>query len=196
MNLEEYKKIDNTIDMKDITEKSIGILLVSFITYVVLYGLLHKEFFLSGLLEIDSLLNEEWNFIVDFAVFILMYAILAVFHEGIHAVTCLGDEKVSYKDIKFGILMEYVTPYFHCKVPICVTRYKLVLLMPTIILGFLPSVLGLILGNAVLTSYGFIMFVGGVGDFMVYKALKKYKNNDLIMDNPNSVGFVAYVKED
>ena len=195
MELEGYRKIDNTLNMEDISKKSTYFLIILGGIYGALYAVLHKRFFLKGLFEVDSIFNGEWNFFINLILFMAVYILLAVLHEGIHAITCMTHKSVGVKDIKFGIIMEYLAPYFHCKVPINVKKYREVLLMPTIILGFLPSLLGFLLGSTLLTSYGFLMTLGGIGDFMVYKALRKYNKDDLIMDNPDSIGFAAYVRE-
>lgn len=68
-------------------------------------------------------------------------------HELIHLASAMYFGKISSRDFSFSLDLKTLTPYFHCKVPLEVGIYRKLTAMPGILLGLLPSIVGLIGGN-------------------------------------------------
>ncbi|MDR0430807.1 MAG: DUF3267 domain-containing protein [Tannerellaceae bacterium] len=110
-------------------------------------------------------------------------------HELIHDITFAKYNKSGFKSIKFGIVWKHVVLYCHCSEFITVWQYRIVLLMPSVILGFIPVILGFVLGNFMVLLFGCTMTMGGLGDFFCIWSLRGFNKNTLIMDHPSKVGF-------
>lgn len=86
-------------------------------------------------------------------------------------------------------MWSHLAPYCHCEDAITAKQYRIVLLMPTLLLGFLPMLTGLIVGNFLVFFAGVMLVWGGVGDITAYFLTKKVSGDTLIVDHPNKVGF-------
>ena len=129
----------------------------------------------------------------------ILYAILlfslvfAVPHELIHGITWMITAKAKWKDIKFGVLWKKLcTPYCHCEVPMNVNQYRIALLMPLIVLGIVPSILSLIIGNGLLLCYGIMGIVGAIGDISMAWLLRKESATAKIYDHPSAAAFFLF----
>ena len=131
--------------------------------------------------------------------FIAMFVVLIVAHELIHGLTWSFFTEHHFKDIEFGFMKEYLTPYCTCKVPLSKSHYILGALMPCITLGIIPTALGIILGSSLLFWVGIIMFLSAGGDLMIiFKVLtfkKQHSSSEiLIFDHPTQAGSVILEK--
>ncbi|MGU9538871.1 metalloprotease family protein [Clostridium tepidum] len=70
--------------------------------------------------------------------------------------------------MKLGFNIKTLTPYAHCKISISANIYIMALLLPSIMVGLLPTIIGLVLGIKMLVFVGSFLIVGGTGDFMIY----------------------------
>jgi hypothetical protein len=114
-----------------------------------------------------------------------------VLHEGIHGLFWAIYCKNGIKSIKFGVKWEYLTPYAHCKENLTVNQYKLGAAMPGILLGILPTIIAIIIGNTWLLYAG-ILFTGAAGgDILILWKLRKYDSNYLMKDHPDEIGFMV-----
>ena len=131
--------------------------------------------------------------------FIAMFVVLIVAHELIHGLTWSFFTEHHFKDIEFGFMKEYLTPYCTCKVPLSKGHYILGALMPCITLGIIPTVLGIILGSSLLFWIGIIMFLSAGGDLMIIFKVLTFKKQPtsseiLIFDHPTQAGSVILEK--
>ena len=131
--------------------------------------------------------------------FIAMFVVLIVAHELIHGLTWSIFTEHRFKDIEFGFMKEYLTPYCTCKVPLSKGHYILGALMPCITLGIIPTALGIILGSSLLFWVGIIMFLSAGGDLMIIFKVLTFKQQPssseiLIFDHPTQAGSVILEK--
>lgn len=129
---------------------------------------------------------------------LLLYFMLAMIgmvisHELIHGLFFALYADSNFKKIKLGILWKFLTPYCHCEEAIKAKQYGIVLLMPTILLGLMPLLIGFVISNFFVFSLGIMMILGGIGDIMAFRMVQKVSADTLVMDHPNKVGF--YYKE-
>ena len=130
---------------------------------------------------------------------VFLFAVLAltVIHELIHGLTWSVFSKDHFKDIEFGFMKEYLTPYCTCKVPLKKKGYVMGTLMPLITLGILPAVFALIVGNPDLLILGLVMILSAGGDVLIVLRLLRYKTDAkdiVLLDHPTQAGLAVFEK--
>lgn len=121
---------------------------------------------------------------------LILLLVCTVVHELIHGLFFGLYAKGGFKTVKFGVMWKSLAPYCHCNEPINVHQYRVSVLMPTILLGFLPVILGFVLGEVNTTAIGAFMTIGGIGDFIVLWMLRGFKKDTVVLDHPSKVGFL------
>ena len=127
--------------------------------------------------------------------FIVGVVVLTVMHEFVHGLVWGMYAEHYYKDIRFGIIKKYLTPYCSCTTPIREGPYIAGGLMPLIVLGILPSAASVFNGSYLMLLLGLIMTVAAAGDIMIVWQLLKYKTDAkevLCLDHPTMGGLVLF----
>ena len=122
----------------------------------------------------------------------LIYLIGVVIHELIHGFFAMKFSKQGMKSIKFGIYWKVLTPYCHCKEPLTVRHYRIVLLAPLFILGIIPTIIGLIIGHNGIYGFGLLFILAAGGDLIIFWKLRNENKNTLVLDSPDKCGCVIY----
>jgi len=143
--------------------------------------------------------NSPTDNIIDsffFSNFVL-YAIVSftlgtALHELIHGLLFAKYAKNGFKSVKFGVNWKTLTPYCHCSEPLQVKHYILVSIMPAIILGFIPYIIGIVIGSEALFLFGTLFTVVAVGDFIMVFLLLRENKNAWVQDLPDEVGCIIY----
>jgi hypothetical protein len=125
----------------------------------------------------------------------IFYLAGVVIHELIHGFFAMKFSKQGMKSIKFGIYWKFLTPYCHCKEPLTVKDYRIVLLSPLIILGIIPTIIGLIIGHNGIYGFGLLFILAAGGDLMIYWKLRNENKNALALDSPDKIGCIIYESE-
>lgn len=115
-----------------------------------------------------------------------------IIHELLHGFTWAIFASKTMKSIRFGFKWKYLTPYCHCKEALKVKHYKIGILMPLVILGTLPLMYGIIVGNGIVFLWGTLFTCIATGDIIVLFFLRKLNNECYIFDDPDDMGF--YIK--
>lgn len=147
--------------------------------------------------DIDFASNGAEKFFLKFLIFIAVYFVFIVLHELIHGLTWGLFAKNHFKSISFGIIWEMVTPYCCCSEPLTKAQYIIGSAMPTLILGFIPAVISVIIGSPWLLTLSVLMIIGGGGDFFIILKIIFYRNNGagaLYYDHPYECGVVVFEK--
>ncbi|MGE5355131.1 MAG: DUF3267 domain-containing protein [Deltaproteobacteria bacterium] len=180
-----YEKEKLTIDI--INANIIAIVLI--IPCILIFGL---PFYLIWKNEIDftyfsgKKIFSEIPFI-SLYIFVTMIAGIII-HELIHGIVWAIYSNKGFKSIKIGILWKLLTPYCHCSEPLKLRHYMAGAIAPSIILGFLPSILAVITGSTGLLLFGIIFTVAAAGDFMILYILRNENKDDLVLDHPSEAG--------
>jgi len=184
MEIDGYQK--ERLTMSGVWANSFSLLIL--IPIILIFGLPYYLIWVDGSI-IESIYGEV-SFLTLFAMFILGI----VLHELIHGIFFAKYAKNGFKSIKFGILWKYFAPYCHCKEPLNVGNYIVAVIMPTIILGVLPSIISILTGNILLLFIGVIFTVAGAGDILILYSLRKTNKTDFIMDHPSEIGCYVFRK--
>ena len=131
--------------------------------------------------------------------FIVLFVVLIVVHELIHGLTWSMFSEHHFKDIEFGFMKELLTPYCTCTTPLPKKHYILGALMPCIVLGIIPTAIGILLGSHLLFWIGIVMILSAGGDIMIVWKVMKFKKQDeskeiFIYDHPTQAGSVIFEK--
>ena len=141
---------------------------------------------LWGFDSIDNVLNSGYFLYV----FIMVVIFGSIIHEFLHGFGYVVFGGVSWKEVKFGVIWRWLIPYAGCRVPITLSAYRLSIILPGIVLGIIPTFIGLMLGNGWLTIWGSFSIAGAFGDLMIFILLLKHSTakTNLVFDNPNKIG--------
>ena len=131
--------------------------------------------------------------------FVIIFLVLIVAHELIHGLTWSVFAEHHFKDIDFGFMKKYMTPYCTCATPLKKPHYIWGALMPCIVLGIIPTVLGILLGSGLLFWIGIFMTISACGDILIVLKVMRYKKQEsseeiLIYDHPTQAGSVIFEK--
>ena len=88
-----------------------------------------------------------------------------------------------------------MTPYCHCKEPLKVKHYIIGAITPAIFLGFIPSVLAIVIGNIGILIFGVFFTMAACGDFLVINLIRRGNKDDLVQDHPSEAGCFIYRKD-
>ena len=129
--------------------------------------------------------------------FFVLFFVLVVVHELIHGLTWSLYAEHHFKDIEFGFMKEYLTPYCTCTTPLLKSHYIMGALMPCVVLGILPTAIGILLGSHLLFWIGIVMILAAGGDIMIVIKVLAYKSQRdskeiLVYDHPTQAGSVIF----
>jgi len=179
MDIESLKKRDVTISFWKANIYAIISVLPVFIILYFLYSLFWEE-------QAISFNFPYW----------LFYLIGVVVHELIHGLYAMKFSKEGKKSIKFGFAWKTLTPYCHCKEALTVRDYRIVLLSPLVILGIIPAIIGLIIGNNGVYGFGLLFILAAGGDLIIFWKLRSENKNSLVLDSPDKCGCIIYEPEE
>ena len=133
--------------------------------------------------------------VIEWGIVWIAFIVLIVVHELVHGLTWSRFTKKGWKSISFGFIWKYFTPYCTCDEPLKKGEYIIGALMPTLILGFLPAVVSILVGSVVILIISILLIIGGGGDFAVIFKILGYKTNAneiLYIDHPYEVGGIVF----
>ena len=187
--IEDYHKVQLTIDLVKANVFAIvlmlPIVLIFGLPYFLIWGI---GFNSSDIRSLTKVLSPELMGLV----LILVFTLGIILHELIHGIVWSRYTSNGFKSIRFGVLWKMLTPYCHCKEPLKVKEYIMGALMPAIILGFIPGILAIIIGNFGLLIFGIIFTTAASGDFMIINLLKNEDKDDYVQDHPSEAGCFIY----
>lgn len=125
---------------------------------------------------------------LGFGVPLLIYMVGIVAHEAIHGVFFARAAKGGWRAVQFGVKWEVLTPYAHCTEALPVRPFRLACLMPCLILGVIPTLIGLAMGHFGITLFGFVFLLSAAGDLMILWLMRDVPKDTLVLDHPEQAG--------
>ena len=175
-----YTRHDLTIGMGKASWIAIFLLIPLFIAGYGLYYLVHHKIEMTGF---------------NGATFLIVFLLLTVVHELIHGISWSIFTPNDFKDIAFGIMMPYLSPYCTCMAPLTKPRHIFGTVMPLILLGIIPTVIGIAAGIPMALLMGLLMIDIATGDILIIRKILAYKTSakDVVyMDHPTDAGGVIF----
>ena len=133
--------------------------------------------------------------LTEMIIWLVSFFALTVVHEGIHGLTWSRFTPNGFRDIDFGFMKEYLTPYCTCATPLSKGAYIAGALMPLIVLGILPWIVSMITGSTLLLYISLVMILAAGGDIMIVLEILKARSDakeQLIYDHPTQAGCVLF----
>lgn len=196
MNLENYKKRDLTFSMLRANIYAMLLDIPIIILFVSVYILLWHENFsvewVKGLIKNQFAMANQYNALA----FLVLCILGIIIHELIHGLVCAHYSKDKFKSIKFGVAWKALTPYCHCKEPLDVRQYRIGIIMPCLILGIIPTIIGIISGSVGFFVFGLFFTIAAGGDLLTIIKLRKENSETLVLDHPSKCGCEVYDKMD
>ncbi|MBQ9268964.1 MAG: DUF3267 domain-containing protein [Oscillospiraceae bacterium] len=130
-----------------------------------------------------------------FLLMLVAFVVLIVVHELIHGVCWSIFTPHHFKDVEFGVMRSSLTPYCTCLVPLGKKQYIFGAVMPLLVLGILPMIVAIIIGNPDLLFLGILMADGGAGDIMIIHRILTFRSGAkeiVYMDHPTEAGGVVF----
>jgi len=183
--MENFKKEKLTINLVWANVFGIIILIPIALMYGLPYWWVWKDAISFSSINWLHLAEKSW-----IAVLCLIAGIVA--HELIHGIVWAIYAKNGFQSIKFGVLWKVITPYCLCKEPLTVRRYIVGVIMPAIILGFLPAILAIKIGSLPLLFFAIFFTMASSGDFLVIYALRNERKDTLVEDHSSEAGCYVY----
>mgnify|MGYP003522230377 CR=1 FL=1 len=179
--MEEKQPIIIELNMKKITRDSIILTIVLFILVIALNAVIHQRF----TADFSSL---------DFIYVFILSILLIVLHEAFHLIGFMLFGRVPFKELDYGVNLKLGVAYATTKQPLTNAAMKKALLLPFWTTGVLPTVIGLALDNFLIVIVGALLMAGAIGDFYMYKELRKYPNDAVVKDDPKDPKLYVYEK--
>ncbi|OXS68307.1 hypothetical protein B1B04_21300 [Lysinibacillus sp. KCTC 33748] len=137
-----------------------------------------------------------WHMILGSILFVILYIIFIVLHEAFHLIGFMLFGGAPFKSLKYGLNLELGIAYATTEQPLPNHAMKKALLLPFWTTGVLPTIAGFYFNSTVLVLVGAFLIAGAVGDFSMYKELRKYPKNALIQDDPHLPKLYVYMPEE
>ena len=171
--------------------------MILIITIVLIYGIPYLLIWGGDISSINvgnAVSNLDFSFLKSSSIIYLSIIGGIIIHELIHGLVLSIYAEKGFRSIKFGVIWKMLTPYCHCKEPLLVKHYRIAVIMPAIILGHLPVIYSLIVGDLRWLLFGIFFTVAAAGDFLIINLLKNENSYDLVQDHPTQAGCYIYRK--
>jgi hypothetical protein len=119
---------------------------------------------------------------------LMAVVLLVVVHEALHAVGMVQFGRISWRDIRFGILWWALMPYCHCTVPLSIRAFRRMALLPLWITGGMTLACLLVFPSDLLALVTGFTVAACVGDVWIVAKLRRFNENWLVADSPSEIG--------
>jgi hypothetical protein len=120
--------------------------------------------------------------------FVAVLVVGIVIHELLHGLAWVIFGRKPFSSISFGFQLKTLTPFAHIREPLEVNAYRAGTLAPTIVLGFLPVLVGLLTGAGGPMFYGLLFIFAGGGDLLILWVIRGLPAGALVEDHPSRAG--------
>ncbi len=171
---------------------SIGFMAIFLAIYGGLFWLFHGDEGSLGNWEQEGSNNGVSSDTLGIVGFFVLFIGGVVLHELLHAVTFAWYSQNGWRSIQFGVIWQHMAPYCHCKEALPVRHYLKGILMPGLVLGLLPALIGIMIGSFPWLIFGWLFSVVAAGDLIMARMLLQENPDDLALDMDDAPGFWVY----
>jgi len=119
---------------------------------------------------------------------LLVFALSILVHELLHAVGFWLVGGAPLRQIHFGFSWAGLAPFAHCPVPLRASAYRLTVLLPGLVLGIIPGLLGVAMQLPLLVMWATLMLLAAGGDAAVLWAVRQVPGRRWVQDHPSKAG--------
>ncbi len=128
--------------------------------------------------------------------FLVILVVLFAAREVVRALVWGLFTGKKFKDVEVGLLKNF-TPFSTCRTPMKKGAYITGTIMPVILTGILPAVIGYWKGSYMLVLAGAVMIAAAAGDYLIIHSLHQHKadgRKQLVSDLPTQPGYMLFEK--
>jgi hypothetical protein len=115
-----------------------------------------------------------------------------IVHEFIHAFFYAPYAKNGFKSVKIGVVLKKGYAYCDCREIMRSNKFIVGLVMPMIILGIIPSVVSMFIGNMTLLIFGILFTGAGAGDVLILAKIFKDRKRTWFENLPSISKWYVY----
>ncbi|MFF5996401.1 DUF3267 domain-containing protein [Lysinibacillus sp. KU-BSD001] len=144
---------------------------------------------------IYSIIHQQLDFsfsLWGMLLWLIGYMVLIVLHEAFHLIGFLLFGHCKWSDLDYGVNLKLGVAYATTKKPLANYAMKKALLLPFWVTGVLPTALAIYYEHIGITMLGAFLMAGAIGDFYMYKELRKFPKDALIKDDPERPKLYVY----
>jgi hypothetical protein len=120
--------------------------------------------------------------------FVVTLVLGILLHESIHGLGWAYFGQLPLRRIRFGFLARTITPYAHALDPMPARSYRLGTVLPALLLGAMPFVVGTILGRPAIALFGTVFSFAAGGDLLVLWVIRNVHPAAMVLDHPSRAG--------
>lgn len=182
------------ISLDDIPKISLRILISLILLVLIPFFIIHGSELKDEIRVLGNLLDVSFfSFVFRMVwvstVFIVITIVGIIIHEIIHAVFFSFFLRSKFQGVKFGFNKEHGIPYVHILEPISVLGFRVGAVMPLILLGIVPAILGLYSGSFAFTAFGALFIISASGDILLISKTWGLSKDTKIKDLSDRIGF-------
>lgn len=159
------------LDMKKISKMNVWFTFALSAVFLFANGLIHRQFSVS---------ISFW----DVLLFSISYIVLIALHEIFHLIGFMVFGKVKFKQLEYGVNLKLGVAYATTTQPLMNKAMKKSLLLPFWTTGVIPTIIGFMNHSNIIVLLGAFLIAGAVGDFYMYKELRRFPDTSLVKDDP------------
>lgn len=125
---------------------------------------------------------------------VLALVVSIYLHELLHVVGFIVVGRVPRSEVSIGFSRKALSPYAHCPIPMPASAYKAALVLPGLLLGVVPALIGIGTGVSWLTLYGMMMTVAALGDAQIAWLVRRLPGSTRVIDHPEEAGCEVLVE--
>ena len=116
---------------------------------------------------------------------------LIVIHELLHGLFYSIFSENRFKSLKFGFVPKKLIAYCDCTEVLRINHFIIGAIMPLILMGLIPTIISLFIGNIILLYWGMLLIAVSYVDLWgVLKLLKEKKDGWIIFNSPEMAGTI------
>lgn len=123
-----------------------------------------------------------------------VYLVAIVVHELLHILPMFAAG-IKPSDLSFGVRWSEGVVFVHGGRPVSVRAYRVILATPGIVLGILPAIYGVAMGNAFVVVFAWLMLISAIGDWAVLRLIADLPHDQMVQDHATEIGCVIVQPE-
>lgn len=140
-------------------------------------------------------LADAFDTVLQPGIFVPGLLAATILHEGLHALGWMCGGGLRLRSIKFGIQWRTLMPSAHARVPIRASASRVGAALPGVVLGVLPAVVAVCIGDGALAVWAWVLTSVASGDALVVWALRHVPGHELVEDHPSRIGCLVIERE-
>lgn len=117
-----------------------------------------------------------------------VFVVSILVHEALHGIGYVWFGRLPWSAVQFGFHWRALAPYARCKEQLSAIAYRGAIFLPGLMLGVIPSILGVIFGLGWLSLYGVLMLIAAGGDFLILWVIRRVAAKAQVLDHPTRLG--------